>query len=223
MADVFLSYARPDQGRAATVADGIEASGRSLWWDRRLASGDDYGLVIEREIDAARCVVVAWSKAARESLWVRAEANAALDSGKLVQLNFDGARLPLPFTMINFLDFQAWGGTREQAPWPELQSRVDARIRGESAPQAQPAIESGGIEIVQRTEDRLQGFGRAAIVGWAGLAATLLIGLCVLLAVRNLLSAAALGLISVVALAVSLALLAISAFVLGRTIQASRR
>lgn len=223
MADVFLSYARPDESRAAMVADGIEAGGRSLWWDRRLASGDDYGLAIEREIDAARCVVVAWSKSAHDSLWVRAEANAALDAGKLVQLNFDGARLPLPFTMIHFLDFHGWGGAREHAPWPELESRVDARIRGEASPQPGPVIEAGGVEIVQRPEGRLQGFGRVAVLGWAGLASTLLVALCVLLAVRNQLSAAALGLISVVALAVSLALLGISAFVLGRTLQASRR
>ncbi|MFN3726949.1 MAG: toll/interleukin-1 receptor domain-containing protein [Allosphingosinicella sp.] len=223
MADVFLSYARPDEGRAAIVAEGIEAGGRSLWWDRRLASGDDYGLAIEREIDSARCVVVAWSKAAHDSLWVRAEANAALDAGKLVQLNFDGARLPLPFTMIHFLDFHAWTGAREQAPWPELESRVDARIRGESVPQPGPVIDAGGVEIVQPPEGRLQGFDRVAILGWASLGATLLVALCVLLAVRNQVSAAALGLISVVALAVSLALLGTSAFVLGRTLQASRR
>ena len=223
MADVFLSYARPDEGRATTVADGIEAGGRSLWWDRRLAAGDDYALAIEREIDAARCVVVAWSRAAHDSLWVRAEANAALDAGKLVQMNFDGARLPLPFTMIHFLDFRTWGGTRDQAPWPDLERQVDARVRGEALPPPEPVIEAGGVEIVQRTENRLQGFGRVAILGWAGVAATLLVALCVLLAVRNMLSAAALGLISVVALAVSLALLALSAFVLGRTLQASRR
>ena len=223
MAEVFLSYARPDEGRAAILADGIEAGGRSLWWDRRLSTGDDYGLAIEREIEAARCVVVAWSKAAHDSLWVRAEANAALDAGKLVQLNLDGARLPLPFTMIHFLDFRGWGGAREQAPWPELESRVAARLGGEASSQPGPVIEAGGIEIVQRPEGRLQGFDRLAILGWAALAATFLVALCVLLAVRDQIGAAALGFISVVALAVSLALLGISAFVLGRTLQASRR
>lgn len=223
MADVFLSYARPDEERATRIAEGVEASGRSLWWDRHLTASDDYGLVIEREIDAARCVVVAWSKAAHDSLWVRAEANAALDAGKLVQLNFDGARLPLPFTMIHFLDFQNWGGTRDQVPWPDLDGRIDSRLRGEALPAAQPSLDTGGIVIVQGPESRLQGFGRFAIIGWVGIAATLLVALCVLLAVRNMLSAAALGLISVVALAVSLALLGISAFVLGRTMKASRR
>ena len=223
MADVFLSYARADEARAATVAGGIEAGGRSLWWDRLLSAGDDYALTIEREIDAARCVVVAWSKAAHDSLWVRAEANAALDAGKLVQLNLDGARLPLPFTMIHFLDFRTWGGTRDQVPWPDLENRVGARVRGEKLPAPEPVIEAGGVQIVQRTENRLQGFDRVALLGWGGLAATLLVALCVLLAVRNMLSAAALGLISVIALAVSLALLGVSAFVLGRTMQASRR
>ena len=223
MADVFLSYARPDQERAAAISRGLEVGGHSLWWDRKLAAGEDYGVMIEREIDAARCVVVSWSKSARDSLWVRAEANTALDQDKLVQLNLDGSRLPLPFTMLHFLDFRSWGGGREHAPWPELESRVDGRLRGETAEPAGMRPDAGGVVIEQPREPALQGFGTLAILGWAAIAATLLVGLCVLLAVRSLLTAEALGLISVVALAVSLALLAVSGFVLGRTLQASRR
>ena len=39
MAEIFLSYSRANEAQARTVADGIEAEGRSLWWDRRLAAG----------------------------------------------------------------------------------------------------------------------------------------------------------------------------------------
>src|SRR5688572_12618612 len=113
MADVFVSYSRKNRDRVAEVADALGQSGFSLWWDRKLRSGGDYGMVIEREIEAASGVVVAWSAHARQSLWVRAEANEALDSGKLVQISLDEARLPLPFTMLHSLDFSAWRGTRE--------------------------------------------------------------------------------------------------------------
>ncbi|MEA3047511.1 MAG: hypothetical protein QOJ53_1843, partial [Sphingomonadales bacterium] len=98
MADVFVSYSRANRDRVAGVSDGLAATGYSVWWDQQLLPSDDYAMLIEREIDAARCVVVAWSQTARQSLWVRAEANEALDKGKLVQINLDGARLPLPFT-----------------------------------------------------------------------------------------------------------------------------
>ena len=69
----------------------------------------------------------AWSRTARDSLWVRAEANEALDQGKLVQINLDGAKLPLPFTMLHFTDFSHWTGAREQAPWPQLVALVKDR------------------------------------------------------------------------------------------------
>ncbi|MDP8994990.1 MAG: toll/interleukin-1 receptor domain-containing protein, partial [Pseudomonadota bacterium] len=136
MADVFISYSRRNGERAAAISDGLEGCGHSVWWDRRLSSGADYGSVIEREIDAAGCVVVAWSADARESLWVRAEANEALDAGKLVQVTLDRAKLPLPFTILHFLDFSRWPGGREAPPWSELEGRVGAVLRGESGQEA---------------------------------------------------------------------------------------
>src|SRR5882757_6130018 len=120
MADVFLSYARATQSRIAQIGDALEGRGYSLWWDKALNASDDYAMVIEAQLDAAGCVVVAWSAQARQSLWVRAEANEALDSGKLVQINLDGTRLPLPFRALQFLDFARWRGERQGTPWSEF-------------------------------------------------------------------------------------------------------
>ena len=61
MADVFISSSRANRDRAAAVASALEQDGRSVG-----------------EFAGAASVVVAWSKAARDSLWVRAEANEAL-------------------------------------------------------------------------------------------------------------------------------------------------
>src|SRR5690349_25056941 len=117
MADIFLSYARATEPKVAEIGGALESSGYSLWWDKALNASDDYAMVIEAELDAAACVVVAWSAPARRSLWVRAEANEALDAGKLVQINLDGTRLPLPFAVLHFLDFSRWRGERQGLPW----------------------------------------------------------------------------------------------------------
>jgi hypothetical protein len=223
MADVFLSYSRANRAQAARVSEALEAGGRSLWWDRELASGEDYAQVIEREIEAARCVVVAWSATARDSLWVRAEANEALDQEKLVQINFDGAKPPLPFTMLHWLDFSGWTGERSQMPWPHLDARVDSHLgQGrETGDGRRP--DPGGVPVVAGAEPALQGFNKAAALGWAALATTILLALSVLMVARDLISASAFGAISVAALAVSAVLLAACSFLVLRVEKASRR
>lgn len=112
------------------IADGLTAEGYSLWWDRKLHAGDDYSADIEAKIDEAGCVVVVWSAAARNSLWVRAEANAALEQDKLVQLAADKAKPPLPFTMLHLLDLSDWSGQREHPAWRELGHSIDETIAG---------------------------------------------------------------------------------------------
>ena len=216
MADIFVSYARRTRERVADISGGLERAGFSLWWDRRIAAGTDYGQEIEREIEAARCVVVAWSDAARQSLWVRAEANEALDAGKLVQLSLDGAKLPLPFTMLHYLDFSQWEGEVEP-PWPELEARVRAAVAGElEEVDAAPARTA-------RPETTLQGFGRTALLGWASIALVALIAVAIILAARGAVPPALFGGLTLAALAGSALLLAATAFTLLRVTQASRR
>lgn len=221
MADLFLSYSRADRSRATAVAGALEVGGRSLWWDRQLGPGEDYGSVIEREIAAARCVVVGWSGTARESLWVRAEANEALDQGKLVQINFDGAKPPLPFNMLHFADLSAWTGAPEQSPWPDVEARIDAELGATSLAPRRP--DPGGIPPILFRERPLQGFGRVAALGWAALATSILLALTVLLVARGLISAEAFGAIAIVAAVLAALMLLASAFLLIRVQMASRR
>lgn len=218
MADVFVSYARQNRPRVAEISGALEAGGYSLWWDRQIASGADYGILIEREIEAAHCVVVAWSAAARQSLWVRAEANEALDSGKLVQISLDEARLPLPFTMLHFLDFSGWRGERDCAPWTDLDARVSGLLRGETI-DAAPAV----TERAPARGPALQGLGRVAWLGWASIAVAALLAVAILMAARGSLSPAAYGGVTLLGLGVAAILLALAAFTLLRIGAASRR
>jgi len=213
MADVFLSYGRSTRPRVEQISDAMEAGGYSLWWDKALNASDDYAMVIEEQIDAARCVVVAWSSQARQSLWVRAEANEALDKGKLVQINLDACRLPLPFTMLHFLDFRPWRGEREGSPWAEFDGRVGGMLRGEAF---------DGAAIAQ-PGPALQGFGKMALLGWAAIALAALTALAVALVATGQLAPATFSALTLAALALAAILMALAAFVLIRVSLASRR
>jgi hypothetical protein len=212
MADVFISYSRRDRDRVGEISGALEASGYSLWWDRVLKSGEDYGQVIEREIGAARCVVVAWSATARESLWVKAEANEALDSGKIVQVSVDGAKLPLPFTMLHALDFSHWPGSRSDDPWPELDEGVRAKTTGER--RRAERLPAGPA---------LQGLGPAVALGWAALALATLMALATGAAATGALAAPQFGMLAAVGLALATIVLALVAWLVLRTLTASRR
>jgi len=216
MADVFVSYARKNRDRVGALSGALEQTGYSLWWDPQLAPGDDYGMVIEREIAGAGCVVVAWSTAARQSLWVRAEANEALDAGKLVQVNLDEAKLPLPFTMLHFLDFSRWGGERQGEPWGEFHNRVSGLLRGET-------MESPLGDDAPAPGPALQGMGRVAMLGWTAIAVAALVAVAVIMAAGGQLSASAFGGLTMVALAIAAILLALAAFTLVRVSVSSRR
>jgi hypothetical protein len=220
MADVFVSYSRANRDRITGVSDAIEASGYSVWWDRRLTPSDDYAMLIEREISAAPAVVVAWSETARQSLWVRAEANEALDAGKLVQISLDGAKLPLPFTMLHFLDFTRWGGERAGEPWSEFHARVTGLLRGEGMT-AGTAFTGGGGAAPRGPA--LQGLGKLALLGWISILVVAGIAGAILAAVAGGLSPSAFGGIALVALALAAILLGVTAFTLIRISLASRR
>lgn len=160
MADVFVSYAHANLKRVEPVCSGLEQSGLSLWWDDRLRAGDDFSMVIERELANAGCVVVVWSEAARNSLWVRAEATEALDANKLMQIRLDGVKPPLPFTVVEMLDFTQWRGTRGDAPWPRLEMAARTLTGGKAPPPDVRAFKGPA----------LQDFGSAAFLGWLSLA-----------------------------------------------------
>ena len=160
MADVFVSYAHRNLRRVKPISKSLTDAGFSLWWDDHLMAGDDFSMVIERELNAAKCAVVVWSEAARNSLWVRAEATEALDAGKLVQVRVDGVKPPLPFTVVQMHDLTHWGGGRGEQPWPHVESAAGAFARtGPAAPD--PRVFEGPA---------LQDMGGTALLGWLAIA-----------------------------------------------------
>lgn len=123
MASVFLSYNREDAGRAGTIAAALEKAGHEVWWDRHIKGGAQYSKAIEEALKRAEAVVVLWSERSIDSAWVRDEAAAGRDTGRLIPIKLDQAEPPLGFRQYQTVDLSRWRG-RDNAP--ELKAMVEA-------------------------------------------------------------------------------------------------
>ena len=131
MADVFVSYARPDEPMAERVASALRDEGYTVWRDDELPAHRTYAEVIQERLKSADAVVVLWSAEAARSQWVRSEADAARLAGTLVQAMIDGSTPPMPFDQIQCADLGRWTGDRHTAGWSKLKASV-AALAGEA-------------------------------------------------------------------------------------------
>jgi len=134
MADVFISYSSTDRSRAEALARALDWAGFTVWWDRDLLGGTDYGEVIREELALAAAVIVLWSQDAVRSDWVHKEARLGKAAGKLIPIRLDHAAVPADFHDIHVLDFSNWSGETDM----EFRSLCRS-IRGK---QQKPAAET---------------------------------------------------------------------------------
>jgi hypothetical protein len=140
MAGVFLSYDRDDTDRARHFAHALEKAGHSVWWDLHVRGGAQFSKVIEEALKAADAVVVLWSKNAIESPWVRDEAAAGRDSGRLVPVTIDGTEPPLGFRQFQTLDLSRWKGRGNPDALKVLLADIAAMAGSSQQPEAAPEL-----------------------------------------------------------------------------------
>lgn len=131
MADIFLSYARGDQPRVEALASALNETGYSIWWDKQIEGGRHFAKDIEKEISAAKAVIVVWSESSVESNWVLDEASFGRDEGKLVPVSFDGTMPPFGFRQIQSIDFSAW--PKDSSAFDALQRSLEITFGREPA------------------------------------------------------------------------------------------
>jgi adenylate cyclase len=141
MADIFISYARSTATQAQAVAQALRAQGYGVWLDDAIPAHRAYTDVIEEELKAAAAVVVVWSMEAVKSQWVQSEADHAREAGKLVQLNIDGAQLPMPFDRIQCADLSGWAGDVDAPGWRRVVASVATLAGGAPAAPPAPVVE----------------------------------------------------------------------------------
>lgn len=130
MADVFISYASDDRETARKLAGVLESHGYSVWWDRKIIAGQTYDQVIERELEAAKAVVVLWSKNSVTSEWVKNEAAVAAEREVLVPTLIENVKLPLEFRRRQTVDLAGWKGDETHGGLSSLQEGISAAVAG---------------------------------------------------------------------------------------------
>lgn len=108
--DIFVSYSRLDRPFVAKLVKVLEQAGYAVWWDFALKPGEHFSPAIRQALDAAKCVVVVWSKASVSSDWVHDEAGVGRKKQALVPVRIQGVEPPLGFGQLHDVDFTTWQG-----------------------------------------------------------------------------------------------------------------
>jgi serine/threonine-protein kinase len=132
MSDVFVSYKAEDRRRVAPLVQALQANGFSVWWDAQIGGGDEWRRSIEQQLDAARCVLVVWSKRSTgpEGRFVRDEASRAMERSVYLPVRIDNVRLPLGFGETQALNLTGWRGSRDDGRYQAVLAAARAIAQG---------------------------------------------------------------------------------------------
>ena len=121
MADIFISYAREDTETAERLAVTLEKRGWSVFWDQQIRTGESFPDVIAKELEAAHCVIVLWSRAAYKSDWVLDEAGVGrrrkILAPALIEPDIEP---PLGFGRFHAANLVGWQGESTHAGFRRL-------------------------------------------------------------------------------------------------------
>lgn len=165
MADIFISYARPDRARIEKLAAALETAGYSVWWDTNLTGGAQFSKELAKQLNQSRAVVVAWSKTSIESMWVADEATVGRNKKNLVPITIDAVEPPLGFRQLHEIDFVGWGGDVGEAPFIQLDKSIAnllERAPSEIEPK-RPTLVNRILRAARATPGRIAAFMMAVI------------------------------------------------------------
>jgi predicted methyltransferase len=150
MADVFISFARPDRQLVELTAEALVAEGFSVWWDQALHFDPGWESRNASELQAAKCVLVLWTPLSVTRAIVRKEGDAALAVGKLVQASFNGAASPLGARGQH--DLTGWLGDAQDQRWRSVVDVLRATI--ESWPERQAQAKADAERQAREDQER---------------------------------------------------------------------
>lgn len=169
MSEVFISYKAEDRRRIQLLVQALMADGYSVWWDQYIGTGDAWRQTIEQQLDAAKCVIVAWSKHSigPEGHFVRDEASRAQRRKVYVPILINSVEPPLGFGERQATSLRGWRGNRSDARYQAILAAV-ARVAGKAS---EPTLAVSRTGIDRRTAIA----GGAVAVAFAGVGGWLLL------------------------------------------------
>ena len=153
MAQVFVSYSRRDRDQVEILVKRLKDVGLEVWWDDRLQAGQMFNERIARELAAAECVLVVWSRSAKRSSWVVAEALEGFNRQRLAQIRLEEVEPPFPFTAVHYTD---WPGEDAAAAADALGRALRSVMAGDQGPAlaSPPGLERTLGRTLGRTPER---------------------------------------------------------------------
>ena len=151
MTDIFISYSRADRARVEKLAAALADLGFAIWWDKNLEGGSEFTKETETRLNEAAVVLVCWSKASVDSMWVADEATVGRDKGGLIPIAFDGVAPKLGFRQIQTIDFSAWDGKPHAPEFQQLAQALRAKLsgKGTAPPTPQRPV---GVDVGERVK-----------------------------------------------------------------------
>lgn len=162
--DVFVSYKAEDRARLRPLVAALEAEGFTVWWDTHIGGGTHWREDIQEHLDAAKCVIVVWSKRSVGVAgdFVRDEANRARKRGAYLPVRLDPVEPPLGFGEVQAISLKGWKGDRSDPRFLSIAEAVRRRIAGKDI--AHVDLGNHGPAVSRRT----------LVVGSAGAATAVL-------------------------------------------------
>ncbi len=124
MADIFISYSRNDRDRCTAIRDHLEALKVSVWFDAGIGAGSSFDREIEREIEAAKALLVLWTEESVESDWVRNEARTGKERSGLIAVQLRECQLPLEFRSVQAEVLEEGAEGTDNLVWLNILTRI---------------------------------------------------------------------------------------------------
>lgn len=163
MSDIFVSYKKDDRAIAERLVTALRATGKDVWWDDALTPHEAWDAMIERQIAAARVVLVLWSPRSVHSDWVRSEAHYAQDHHKMVPVMVEQCSIPLAFMLRQAVDLSSGKFDDSNPNWTKLLAWIGAVQSGDAAaipegtPVSAPVAAAAAVPAKAASGDRWLG------------------------------------------------------------------
>ncbi|RED16372.1 TIR domain-containing protein [Parasphingopyxis lamellibrachiae] len=128
MTDVFISYKREERNRCIAIYNALLDLRLSVWFDAHIDPGTSFDREIEREVQRAKAILVLWSRRAKESDWVRAEARLGKQGNRLAAVRLDDCILPLEFASVQTVDLFETDSIRGSEEWARVTDRIGGLV-----------------------------------------------------------------------------------------------
>ncbi len=171
MSDIFIAYSRNDATVAERLVQCFRQKGWEVFIDKQTHVGRRWHKEIERELHAAKAVVVLWSATSRDSDFVLEEAEYGKRKDILFPVFIERVEFPYGFGRIQTADLVDWNHRTEHAGLVQLLASLRVHLNGSDPKSPKIADPAKPVSVSQTVlkpgdtfRDKLQSGGEGPLM-----------------------------------------------------------